>query len=230
MLTEMNLNANNMPPVNRTRAKGFARGQPVDRRRPPRNQPNSEENSEDEDDVRYGVVQPYDVGITYKGHDNTYLFTWGSHKIDMAPSKRKTAPAKVKKQSFLTVTKSNTEFVTDVKGAHEVYALVAKALMVEEENAPTLFFPFWFSEKDFREKTEDLCRLGLLCCQLLELQKSSGFVISLYLSLSSSSSSTLASNFGLLKFYTETYRDSPLFPCNQDQKWILFGESVLKIV
>ena len=58
MLTEMNLNANNMPPVNRTRAKGFARGQPVDRRRPPRNQPNSEENSEDEDDVRYGVVQP----------------------------------------------------------------------------------------------------------------------------------------------------------------------------
>ncbi|KAK1565158.1 hypothetical protein Q3G72_020104 [Acer saccharum] len=93
-----------------------------------------------------------------------------------------------------------------------------------------LFFPFWFSEKDFREKTEDLCRLGLLCCQLLELQKSSGFVISLYLSLSSSSSSTLASNFGLLKFYTETYRDSPLFPCNQDQKWILFGESVLKIV
>ncbi|KAI9174858.1 hypothetical protein LWI28_023764 [Acer negundo] len=104
-------------------------------------------------------------------------------------------------------------------------------LVVRFQRNLKLFFPSWFSEKDFREKTEDLCRLGLFCCQLLELQKSSGFVISLYLSLSSSSSSsTLASNFGLLKFYTETYRDSSLFPCNQDQKWILFGESVLKIV
>ncbi|KAK0575967.1 hypothetical protein LWI29_009719 [Acer saccharum] len=60
MLTGANLNVNNSPPVDRTRAEGFARGQPADRRRnqPPCNQPDSEGDSDDEDDEGYGVVQP----------------------------------------------------------------------------------------------------------------------------------------------------------------------------
>ncbi|KAI9152906.1 hypothetical protein LWI28_002745 [Acer negundo] len=51
MLAGMNLNANNRPPVIRTRAEGFARGQPVDRRRnqPPRDQPDSEDGLSEED-------------------------------------------------------------------------------------------------------------------------------------------------------------------------------------
>ena len=39
--------------------------------------------------VLLGRPWQYDVDITYKGQDNTYLFTWGSHKIIMAPYKRK---------------------------------------------------------------------------------------------------------------------------------------------
>ena len=56
MLDGFNLNR---PPVNRTRAKGFARGQPTDRRhnQTPRNQPDSEDDS-DEDDMGYSVAQP----------------------------------------------------------------------------------------------------------------------------------------------------------------------------
>ncbi|KAG6741124.1 hypothetical protein POTOM_056612 [Populus tomentosa] len=73
------------------------------------------------------------------GRDNTYLFTWGSHKIAMAPYKRKalsgSAP-EVEKQSFLTVSNSEMEFVADIKSVQELYALVVKALVVEEEKFP----------------------------------------------------------------------------------------------
>ena len=60
MLVGTNLNANNRPPVDRIRAEGVARGQPADRRRnqPPRNQPDSDGDSEDEADEGYGLVQP----------------------------------------------------------------------------------------------------------------------------------------------------------------------------
>ncbi|KAK0600083.1 hypothetical protein LWI29_011479 [Acer saccharum] len=60
MLAGANLNANNRPLVNRTRAEGFARGQPDDMRRnqPPCNQFDSKDDSEEKDDVGYGVAQP----------------------------------------------------------------------------------------------------------------------------------------------------------------------------
>ena len=45
-------------------------------------------------------------------------------------------PSKVEKQSFFTVKGSDTDFVVEIKGAPEVYALVVKALVVEEEKAP----------------------------------------------------------------------------------------------
>jgi hypothetical protein len=83
--------------------------------------------------VLLGRPWQYDVDITYKGRDNTYLFTWGSHKIVMAPYKRKALSGKaseVGKQSFFTVSSSDTEFVADIKGAPEFYALVVKALVV----------------------------------------------------------------------------------------------------
>ncbi|KAK0599779.1 hypothetical protein LWI29_008538 [Acer saccharum] len=62
----------------------------------------------------------------------------------MIPSKRKVVPnkpSKVEKQSFLTVTRSDTEFVADVKGAHEVFALVVKALVVEGKETPVVDVP-----------------------------------------------------------------------------------------
>jgi len=94
--------------------------------------------------VLLGRPWQYDVDITYKGRDNTYLFTWGSHKIAMAPYKRKALSGKaseVGKQSFLTVSNSDTEFVADIKGAPEFYALVVKALMVEGEVEASVTVP-----------------------------------------------------------------------------------------
>ncbi|KAK0582250.1 hypothetical protein LWI29_023405 [Acer saccharum] len=171
-----------------TRVEGFARGQPVDRRR---NQPNSEDDSEEEeDDVGYGVAQParrlkehddYRLkaellermsgtsGFRRNNPDSTFpnrakgvqsagpsnqsrsaageegsssnqttvpanrnvprnqnsnpharptpgtCYRW-SYKIAMVPSKHKTVPVEVEKQSFLIVTRSDTEFAIDVNG------------------------------------------------------------------------------------------------------------------
>ncbi|XP_034896397.1 uncharacterized protein [Populus alba] len=87
--------------------------------------------------VLLGRPWQYDV-------DNTYLFTWGSHKIAMAPYKRKalsgSAP-EVEKQSFLTVSNSEMEFVADIKSVQELYALVVKALVVEEEVGASVTIP-----------------------------------------------------------------------------------------
>ena len=94
--------------------------------------------------VLLGRPWQYDVDITYKVRDNTYLFTWGSHKIAMAPYKRKALSGKaseVGKQSFLTVSSSDTEFVADIKGAPEFYALVVKALVVEGEVEASVTVP-----------------------------------------------------------------------------------------
>ncbi|KAJ6349608.1 hypothetical protein OIU77_007064 [Salix suchowensis] len=51
----INLNANNGPPVDRVRAEGVARGQPVNRRRnpAPRIQPDSDDDSDEEDAMGY---------------------------------------------------------------------------------------------------------------------------------------------------------------------------------
>ncbi|KAB5519349.1 hypothetical protein DKX38_023668 [Salix brachista] len=54
----------------------------------------------------------------------------------MAPYKKKASSGKtaeVEKQSFLTVSSSDTEFMGDIRGAPEFYALVVKALVVEGE-------------------------------------------------------------------------------------------------
>jgi hypothetical protein len=62
----------------------------------------------------------------------------------MAPYKRKALSGKaseVGKQSFFTVSSSDTEFVADIKGAPEFYALVVKALMVEGEVEASVTVP-----------------------------------------------------------------------------------------
>jgi hypothetical protein len=56
----IHLNTNNRPPADRARAEGFARGQPVDRRRnpTPQIQPDSEDESDEEDAMGYGLPPP----------------------------------------------------------------------------------------------------------------------------------------------------------------------------
>ena len=61
MLTaRINLNTGNIPPANRARAEGIARGQPVDRRRnpAPHIQLDSEDDSDKEDDMGYDLPPP----------------------------------------------------------------------------------------------------------------------------------------------------------------------------
>ena len=70
LLVGMNLNANNRQLVDRVRAKGFSRGQLANIRRPPHHQPDSEDDSKDEDDERYGEVHP---ARRYREHDNYRL-------------------------------------------------------------------------------------------------------------------------------------------------------------
>ncbi|KAF9674042.1 hypothetical protein SADUNF_Sadunf10G0086800 [Salix dunnii] len=58
MLARANLNANNLPLVNRARAKGLARGQLAGKRHnpTPRIQHDSEDDSDEGDDVGYGLA------------------------------------------------------------------------------------------------------------------------------------------------------------------------------
>ncbi|KAG6751931.1 hypothetical protein POTOM_044146 [Populus tomentosa] len=66
----------------------------------------------------------------------------------MAPYKRKALSGRaseVEKQSFFTVSSSETEFVADIKGVPEFYALVVKTLVVEGEVEAS--FPFAIRHK-----------------------------------------------------------------------------------
>ncbi|KAK0602149.1 hypothetical protein LWI29_030863 [Acer saccharum] len=89
----------------------------------------------------------------------------------MVLSKRKTVsnkPFEVEKHSFLTVTRSDTEFVTDIKGVQEVYALVVKALVAEGEKTlahqlpaiymavfgPNIYESYYGDDKDGRRQRQ----------------------------------------------------------------------------
>ncbi|KAK0584405.1 hypothetical protein LWI29_017183 [Acer saccharum] len=70
LLVGMNLTANNKQLVDKARAEGFTRGQPVNRRHPPPRQPNSEDDSKNEDEEGYGVFQ---LARRQKEHDDYWL-------------------------------------------------------------------------------------------------------------------------------------------------------------
>ncbi|GAV87572.1 hypothetical protein CFOL_v3_30998 [Cephalotus follicularis] len=63
--------------------------------------------------VLLGRPWQYDVNITYKGRDNIYIFTWGVHKIVMAPISNKPKDPMVRSQSFLIIVTKNSEFLAD---------------------------------------------------------------------------------------------------------------------
>ncbi|GAV71348.1 hypothetical protein CFOL_v3_14842, partial [Cephalotus follicularis] len=71
--------------------------------------------------VLLGRPWQYDVDITYKGRDNIYVFTWGAHKIAMAPISNKPKDPKVGGQSFLTIVTKNSEFLAYAKEVQEVH-------------------------------------------------------------------------------------------------------------
>ncbi|GAV61672.1 zf-CCHC domain-containing protein [Cephalotus follicularis] len=84
--------------------------------------------------VLLGRYWQYDVDITYKGRDNIYVFTWGAHKIGMAPISDKPKDSKVGGQSFLTIVTKNSEFLAAAKKVQEVHVLMVKPPVIDGEN------------------------------------------------------------------------------------------------
>ncbi|XP_058112680.1 uncharacterized protein LOC131255821 [Magnolia sinica] len=110
--------------------------------------------------VLLGRPWQYDVDIIYRGWDNIYLFTWGLHKIAMVPLKEQfvtNRPSKVEREALFTVAKSETNFMTDAKDARKVYALVVKALVVDENEALPITIPNRVRRllENFKELTSD---------------------------------------------------------------------------
>ncbi|XP_028104696.1 uncharacterized protein LOC114303746 [Camellia sinensis] len=88
--------------------------------------------------VLLGRPWQFDVDITFRGRDNTYVFNWGSHKIAMSPLNQHIVPPKVEVKSFLTITNSEAEFVADAKTSQDSYAMVMKTMVpMAKENTVT---------------------------------------------------------------------------------------------
>lgn len=89
--------------------------------------------------ILLGRPWQYDNDITYRGRDNVIMFTWGNHKIAMAPVKDFCNTAKEKKSSFLVMTHDDKELDGDVQEARCFYPLVVKGLLsavTEETSTP----------------------------------------------------------------------------------------------
>ncbi|GAV91347.1 hypothetical protein CFOL_v3_34743 [Cephalotus follicularis] len=84
--------------------------------------------------VLLGRPWQYNVDITYKDRDNIYVFTWGAHKIVMAPITDKPKDPMVGGQSFLSIVTKNSELLADAKKVQEVHVLVIKPPEIDGEN------------------------------------------------------------------------------------------------
>ncbi|KAL9677896.1 hypothetical protein QQ045_015733 [Rhodiola kirilowii] len=75
--------------------------------------------------VLFGRPWQYDHDVTYRGRDNVMMFTWGKHKIAMAPiSSFDRQPSKP--SNFLVMTHSEQEFSADVGEAQCFHPVVSK--------------------------------------------------------------------------------------------------------
>lgn len=89
--------------------------------------------------ILLGRPWQYDNDITYRGRDNVIMFTWGTHKIAMAPVKDFGSVTKEKKSSFLVMSHDDTELDKAVKESKCFYPIVIKGLMsavTEETTTP----------------------------------------------------------------------------------------------
>lgn len=67
--------------------------------------------------------------ITYRERDNVMMFTWGTHKISMAPVLHFDKTSGGKKSSFLVMTQSEKETDEAVKEIGFFCQVVSKGLM-----------------------------------------------------------------------------------------------------
>jgi hypothetical protein len=85
--------------------------------------------------ILLGRPWQFDNDITYRGRDNVMMFTWGTHKIAMAPVLHFDKNPKEKKSSFLVMTQDEKELDKAVKETNCLCPVVIKGLMsvVKEE-------------------------------------------------------------------------------------------------
>ncbi|XP_057451853.1 uncharacterized protein LOC130743636 [Lotus japonicus] len=97
----------------------------------------------------------YDTDTTYKGRDNVMLFTWGTHKIAMAPVLHFDKGPVEKKSSFLVMTQNEKELDEDVKETKCFCPVVIKGLMSVVKEEPIIPEEVLEILEDFKELTAD---------------------------------------------------------------------------
>jgi len=85
--------------------------------------------------ILLGRPWQFDNDITYRGRDNVMMFTWGTHKIAMAPILHFDKNPKDKKSSFLVMTRDERKLDKAVREANCFCPVVFKGVMstVKEE-------------------------------------------------------------------------------------------------
>ena len=76
--------------------------------------------------ILLGRPWQFDNDITYRGRDNVMMFTWGTHKIAMAPILHFDQNPKDKKSSFLVMTQDEKELDKAVKETNCLCPVVIK--------------------------------------------------------------------------------------------------------
>lgn len=99
----------------------------------------------------------FDNDITYRGWDNMMMFTWGTHKIAMAPNFHFDKNPRGKKSSFFVMTQSEKNLDEAIKETECFFPLVIKGLInvvKEEASIPEKMLEI---QEDFKELiTEEL--------------------------------------------------------------------------
>lgn len=86
----------------------------------------------DANHVLLGRPCQFDVDATHKGHDNVFIFEWGSHKIALAPVDQygKLEKPQAGSSNFLAISRNSHEFEDIIKEVGFMYPVVLKGLMV----------------------------------------------------------------------------------------------------
>lgn len=87
--------------------------------------------------ILLGRPWQFDNDVTYRGRDNVMLFTWGTHKIAMAPVLHFDNNTGGRKTNFLVMTYNDKELVETVKETNCFCPVVVKGLLsTVKEEAP----------------------------------------------------------------------------------------------
>jgi len=84
--------------------------------------------------VLLGRSWQFDVDATYRGRDNTYVFSWNNKQIVVVLSHPSSISLKVEEKTLLSIAFNENEFVEDMKKAKSCVCLIVKGM---EQDIPT---------------------------------------------------------------------------------------------